>query len=190
MTARAAFVVLGSLAVALGDGCLLSPRDCIEGIEVGDTVLLRLIEPYTPDSRFRCNQPHASPLPPNCADLADLAPPMDVRVTLLRRVRTGTSCNMFAALPDEIAGVDVVDPGERVDLDEGFGAIGTVRSLACSNLWRMSARAHGERADVVGVPAIDGELPPVVVTRIVQGSCLRDGAPACADFYAAEIHRE
>lgn len=176
-------------AGAFSGGCFLPPADCLEGMEVGDTLVLHVIEPYTPESRFAWNQPAGSPLPPSCGALGDISTPMTISVTFVRRVRTGSSCNMFAAVPDSIAGVDVIDPGERVDLDEGFGMLGSV-SGACENRWRMSARAHGGRADVIGVQARDGQLPPLVVTRTVQGACFGPEGMGCADFFVGELHRE
>lgn len=190
MSPRVALVVVVALASALCEGCFLPPPDCIEGAEVGDRLVLHIVEPYTRESRFRWNPPAASgPFSSSCDGLGDIAPPVDIAVTLLRRVRTGTSCNMFAAIAEGVAGVDLVDPGERVDLDQGLGTIGSVRGT-CDNRWRMSARSHNGRAGVIGMAAVEGQLPPVVVTRTVQGSCFGVEGMGCTDFFVAELRRE
>lgn len=192
MSIRARLAVLRAASWVFACGLLGAPtltacvaRDCIDDVDVGHVLTLRIVEPYGPGSAFTWNPPVGSPLLPSCGDVGDLGAGTEVRLTVVRRLSTDGGCNTFAAVAADVPSVDAVDPGMNVI--DALGALGTFHG-ACDAEWRLGARSHDGDSDVLGRSAIEGALPPVVVTRYLQGSCFPVGG--CADFFVAELERE
>ncbi len=175
-----------ALSLALwAPSCLFAEYpDCIAGIEPGDDLVLTIIESYDEGSRFEYRPPVALPLPRICRDQPDIVTPTEVRLHVLRRVERTTSCHGFVA-EAEVPTVTPFDP--EMAVGGAIQANGQSDDGSCERGWMLMASTTNSR-DVLGVAAVEGRMPPVIVERMLTGSCIT--GRVCEDFYAAELRRE
>ena len=188
---RRAAVTVAALALPLLASCRLTPPDCFDDVEVGQEYVVTLIEPWTADGRFEFIESPGN-VAISCGDV-DTIGPGEIRLRVVERFQrrgyNGVSCESYIVEPTVPLGIDVVGPPARGPVATAGFFVSTVLPSddGCAHRWWLSVSSLHLRHDVLGVPAVDGELPPVIVRRqmdILGTECSRS---ACSELWVAEV---
>lgn len=185
--ARLLVAVVGAQA-----GCYFFPqtgRVCEPGLEVGSVYEVRILEPWNEDSRFEYI-PRPEAMGPSCESLDAIGALASIRWRITARTswHPQYGCQAHSAVPETPLGVDIDEEAQPWE-PAAFSARGSVASSdGCWGAWRLRAGRPGG-GEGLGVSAVDGELPPFAMWRIVQWMC-EDGSylGACVDEWAGELH--
>lgn len=118
---------------------------------------------------------------------ATVSAPSEIQVGVTHSVRVDGGCSAWAGRALDIPGVESIDPGVRLEVAASLSAHGT-HTGACESEWALAVVSPVDRHDLLGLPAIEGEVPPVIVYRKMIGPCVPGGH--CMHFFAGEIDRD